>query len=79
MSVKLLTKHHLEFLSLKGGYTGLSESTEVKMQHFLKSHVAAQIFTDSSINPRIPVYVHCNRVYAVHTMKCLLLWGCMCS
>ena len=26
MTVKLLTKHHLEFLSLKGGCTGSSES-----------------------------------------------------
>ena len=31
MIVKLLTKHHLEFLSLKGGYRGSSESTLVKM------------------------------------------------
>ena len=30
MIVKLLTKQHLEFLSLKGGGTGLSESTPVK-------------------------------------------------
>ena len=34
MSVKLLTEHHLEFLSLKGGYTGSSESTLVEMQNF---------------------------------------------
>ena len=27
MSVKLLTEHRLEFVSLKGGYTGSSEST----------------------------------------------------
>ena len=27
MIVKLLTEHHLEFLSLKGGCRGLSEST----------------------------------------------------
>ena len=33
MNVKLLTKHHLEFLSLKGGYTCSSESTLVKMPH----------------------------------------------
>ena len=39
MSVKLLTEHHLEFLSLKGGCTGLSESTLVKMPHRWKSHV----------------------------------------
>ena len=34
MSVKLLNKHHLEFLSLKGGCTGLFESTLVKMPHW---------------------------------------------
>ena len=32
MSVKLLTEHHLEFLSLIGGCRGLSESTLVKCQ-----------------------------------------------
>ena len=37
MSVKLLTEHHLEFLSLKGGCTGSSESTLVKMPHCWKS------------------------------------------
>ena len=43
MSVKLLSEHHLEFLSLTGGYTGSCESTLVKMPHCLKSHVTAQI------------------------------------
>ena len=43
MSVKLLTEHHLEFLSLKGGCTGSSESTLVKMPHCWKSRVAAHI------------------------------------
>ena len=43
MSVKLLIEHNLVFLSLKGGYTGLSESTLVKMLHCWKSHVTAQI------------------------------------
>ena len=33
VTVKLLTEHHLEFLSLKGGCTGSSESTHVKMPH----------------------------------------------
>ena len=42
MSVKLLTEHHLEFLSSKGGFTGSSESTLVKMPHYWKSRVAAQ-------------------------------------
>ena len=32
MIVKLLTEHHLEFLSLKGGCSGSSESMLVKCQ-----------------------------------------------
>ena len=35
--------HHLEFLSLKRGCTGSSESTLVKIPHCWKSHVVAQI------------------------------------
>ena len=42
MIVKLLNEHHLEFLSLKGGCTGSSESTYVKIPHCWKSLVAAQ-------------------------------------
>ena len=43
MIVKLLTEHHLEFLSFKGGCTGSSESKLVKMPHCWKSHAAAHI------------------------------------
>ena len=42
MIVKLLTEHQLEFLSLKGGCRGSSESTLVKMSNCWKFHVAAQ-------------------------------------
>ena len=38
MIVKLLTEHHLEFLSLKGDCRGSSESTHVKMSNCWKSH-----------------------------------------
>ena len=41
MNIKLLTERHLEFLSLKGGCTGSSESTLVKIPHCWKSHVTA--------------------------------------
>ena len=37
MTLRLLTEHHLEFLSLKGG------CTPVKMPHCWRSHVAAQL------------------------------------
>ena len=43
MIVKLLTEHLLEFLSLKGGYRGSSESTHVKIPHCWKSHATAHI------------------------------------
>ena len=39
----LLTEHHLEFLSLRVGCMGSSESTFVEMPHCWKSHVGAQI------------------------------------
>ena len=42
--VKLLTEHHLEFLSLKGGCKGSSESTLVKMSNCWKSYAAALNF-----------------------------------
>ena len=42
MIVKLLTEHHLEFLSLKEGCTGSSESTLVKMP-IVGNHIAAHI------------------------------------
>ena len=43
MTAKLFTEHKLEFLSLKCGCTGLSESTLVKMPRCWKSHVVAQM------------------------------------
>ena len=46
MIVKLLTEHHLEFLSLKGGCRGSSESKLVTMSNCWKSHVPAQIFVE---------------------------------
>ena len=39
MIVKLLTEHHLEFLSLKGGCRGSFESTLVKISNCWKSDI----------------------------------------
>ena len=55
MSVKLLTEHHLEFLSLKGGCIGSSESTLVKMPHCWKSHVAAHLYSATVYHKALPV------------------------
>ena len=40
---KLLAEQHLEFLSLKGGFRGSSESTHVEMPHCWKSHATAHL------------------------------------
>ena len=45
-SVKLLTENNLEVLSFKGGCTGLSEFTHVKMSHCWKSHVTVHLMYD---------------------------------
>ena len=41
--VKLLTEHHLEFLSLKGGCRGSTESRHVKMSNCWKSHAPSHL------------------------------------
>ena len=46
MSVKLLTEHYFEFLSLKGDCIGSSESTHVKMPHCWESRVMAHLLSD---------------------------------
>ena len=43
MILKILTEHHLEFLSLRGGCRGSFESTLVKMSNCSKSHAAAHL------------------------------------
>ena len=68
---KLLTEHNLEFLSIKGGCTGSSVSTLVKMLHCGKSHVASH-FSLASTFPFKPttsskVWVHysVNNIYSL--------------
>ena len=48
MIVKLLTEHHLEFLSSKGGCRGSSESTLVRMSNCWKSRALAHNYKTSS-------------------------------
>ena len=54
MTVKLLTEHHLEFLSLKGGCKGSSESIHVKMAHCCKPHGSALFFFIDHLFKRCP-------------------------
>ena len=65
MIVKLLTEHHFEFLSLKGGCRGSSESTLVKCQmleiscrgsiDFISSHLFLSLTSMISL----PYYKYC--------------------
>ena len=73
MSFKLRTEHHLEFLSLKGGCTGSSESTLVKMPHCWKSHVTAQLFVYwhwlCSFVDHFVIYVSCLSRFLVCSLQ----------
>ena len=59
MIVKLLTERHLEFLSLKGGCRGSSESTLVKMSNCWKSHALAQLLSSTFIAKSIKEISQC--------------------
>ena len=58
---KLLIEHHLEFLSLKGGCSGSSESTHVNMPYCWKSHALAQLYNQA---PRFSGSVY--YIYSYH-------------
>ena len=67
MLVKLLTGNHLEFLSLKGGCRGSSESTLVKMPHCWKSHVTAQMYSLSDLNIILDMF----RCLLIMNLECI--------
>ena len=58
MTVKLLTEHHSEFLSLKGGCRGSSESTHVKMPYSWNSHALAHIINTVSLQTQVKVALY---------------------
>ena len=66
MIVKLLTEHHLEFLSLKGGCRGSSKFVLVKMSNCWKYHAVAHIAYMC-----IPSQILCNCYYAFNFVNIL--------
>ena len=70
MIVKLLTEHHLEFLSLKGGCKGSSESTLVKISNCWKSHAAAHIISVlcNGTCSLMLSFLHCSKGYILPYM-----------
>ena len=87
MIVKLLTEHHLEFLSLKGGCRGSSESMHVKKPHCWKSHALTHIDLKSQCckrtSPLDSVSVFCLSLFQVTVSKvispiiCVHLEACL--
>ena len=87
MTVKLLTEHHLEFLSLKGGCKSSYESTLIKIPHCWKSRVTAHM----SYNHRPSIFQRCSiadrsedmdgqsrvltRLTGMQFFAVLLVWG----
>ena len=61
MTLRLLSEHHFENLSLKGGCTGSSESSLVKMPHCWKSYVAAHIYNVFGFNNLFFIRINCSR------------------
>ena len=57
MTVELLTEHHLEFLSLKGGCIGLCESTLAKMSHCIGNHLSLLICNREPIEIQIDLRI----------------------
>ena len=56
MIAKLLTEHHLEFLSLTEGCRGPPESTLVKMSNCWKSHATAHFIETRSLFIDLSIY-----------------------
>ena len=61
----LLTKHHLEFLSLKRCCTCSSESTLVKMPHCWKSHVTVHLLTLVSYRSKLSLNPLANGLWSI--------------
>ena len=61
MPVKLLTEQHLEFLSLKGGCTGSSESTHVMLSRYAWVKVIKIVIIDNFKFSR-PIFLKLNDI-----------------
>ena len=70
MIIKLLTEHHLEFLSLKRGCRGTSKSTHVKMPHCWKSHATAQKLP-AAISCDLYIFINTRPISAVGNYGCV--------
>ena len=79
MIVKLQTEHHLEFVSLKGGCRGSSESTHVKMPHCWKSHALAHYFYIFKTVSNVLSVLYCDvSLWCLKFIYGIIhFWGCL--
>ena len=75
MIVKLLTEHHLEFLSLEGGCTDSSESTHVKMPHCWKSHALAHLALQQIQSHSYLIFISHNKRESYKPENCIKVYG----
>ena len=76
MTVKLLTKHHLEFQTFKRGCTGSSESTLVKIPHCWKSQVAAHfLYFISALHPLLVTLALIGKSCITGGLATLYVWS----
>ena len=75
MIVKLLTEHHLEFLSLKRDCRGSSESTHLKMPQCWKSHALAPMIWCIILSMTIIIMCNIARIESVlsHAKSCCIV------
>ena len=73
MTVKLPTEKRLEFLSLKGGCTGSSESTHVRMPHCWISHVTAHNINHGSVISDLALFFFLSSLYHHHVIKFMFM------
>ena len=69
MSVKLLAEHNVEFLGIKGGCKGSSESTLVKIPHRWKSNATPQFQIHQSKGDEIAWFIE-NGTYFLVQVSC---------
>ena len=73
MDIKLLTEHNLEFLSLKGGCTDLSESTLVKTPYCWKSHKKSILMYFFLLDVTIAFLIVCHVYYIYRQIEELVI------
>ena len=79
MSVKLMTEHHLEFLSSKASCTGSSYSTLIKTSHCWKLHAMAHkvVRTIHTVIKKLLIRIPCIKLHDIIPLKQAQIYKCI--